>query len=65
MRREVENTFHDYEALLRTATRDREALLGFVDALGVRLDDIPSDPDAARVVAGNTVRRILQRDDVP
>jgi hypothetical protein len=60
VRREIEDTFRDYAALLKVAERDRQAVLGFVDNLDARLDDLPSDPDAARAVAACIAQRVRQ-----
>ena len=49
--------FRDYAALLKSAERDRQALIGFVDNLDARLDEIPQDPDAARERAAFIARR--------
>jgi hypothetical protein len=56
---EVKRTYDAYAALLQEAERDREALLGFVDALGFRLDELPADPAAAREQAANMARSAL------
>lgn len=57
---QVRVTFRDYEALLHTAEVDRQAVLGFVDTLGCRLDDIPNDGEAARRVAIHVTTRALE-----
>lgn len=54
---EIRRTFRDYAALLKSAERDRQALIGFVDNLDARLDEIPQDPDAARERAAFIARR--------
>ena len=57
---QVRSTYADYASLLKTAASDREAVLGFVDTLGYRLDDLPQDPEAARVVATNMAKHALE-----
>jgi hypothetical protein len=42
------NVFDDYARLLKAANRDREAVLGFVDGLNRRLDELHADPEVAR-----------------
>lgn len=56
---EVRGVYTDYETLLKSASRDREALLGFLDVLGFRLDDLPVDPTAARQRAKNLAASAL------
>lgn len=58
VRHEVRATFRDYAALLQVAERDRQAVLGFVDNLDSRLDDLPEDPSAAYAVAKNIATRV-------
>jgi hypothetical protein len=55
----IKRVFADYESLLKTAERDREVVLGFVDALGFRFDDLPADPKAARARAGHMANTAL------
>lgn len=56
---QIKRVFADYESLLRAADRDREVVLGFVDALGFRLDDLPADSKAARARAGHMANTAL------
>lgn len=49
--RRIRAVFADYANLMKHAERDRQAVLGFVDTLGGRLDDLPADPEYARVKA--------------
>lgn len=37
----IRRVFRDYATLLQSAERDRQALIGFVDNLDARLDEIP------------------------
>lgn len=53
----IRRVFRDYATLLKSAERDRQALIGFVDNLDARLDEIPQDPDAARERAAFIARR--------
>lgn len=57
---EVLATFRDYANLLKIAGRDREALLGFVDNLQMRLDDIPMDYEAAREKTSHVAKRAIE-----
>lgn len=57
---EIFATFRDYADLLKIAGRDREALLGFVDNLQMRLDDIPMDGEAARVKTASVAKRAIE-----
>lgn len=54
---ELRGVYEDYASLLQEAERDRQAVLGFVDNLGARLDELPADPQAARERASAIVAR--------
>lgn len=43
----IQKLVRDYNNLLEIADRDRQVMLTVIDRIGVRLDDIPSDPQAA------------------
>ena len=45
---QIRTLLADYNLLLKIAERDRQALLGVLDLINVRLDDLPPDPDLAR-----------------
>jgi hypothetical protein len=53
--------FNAYEALLRTAERDREALLGILDVIGVRLDQVHPDPNMPPGAARAVVMKAFQQ----
>lgn len=57
---EIERTFRDYERMAHMATRDREAVLGFLDGLSRRLDDLPADPGEARERACQWAQNALE-----
>lgn len=52
---EIRAVYRDYDSLLTGANVDREAVLGFVDALGRRFDELPNDPEFARKTAERMV----------
>lgn len=58
--KEVLDTFRDYAWLMKSAERDRQAVLGFVDTLQARLDDLPADPEAAKERATWIAKRAIE-----
>lgn len=60
VRIEVLRVYNAYADLLTVASRDREALLGFIDTVGIRLDDLPAHPMYANVKAIAATHRKMQ-----
>lgn len=60
VRREIEATFRAYAELLKVANRDREVVLGVIDRVGVRLDEVHPHPDMPAEAA---VARVMQAFD--
>lgn len=57
---QVRETYADYTSLLKTAERDRQVVLGFIDTLGMRLDELVADPDISREKAIFVAKRSLR-----